>query len=205
MNVISITVSADFLQMDSLVNLCADFIAQNIVEIAKLPIDMSCLNSNLLKKIGRVVDAELLDGIKERKDRIVSKLYMKKLEDLLDEENNLMHRCFYCNTLFTNKQRSWMTCSKAEIFIDFHGSVIAQHVADRNFDLSRFINYLQEKKQLSWRDIYWRIWARLMEFDCVSCESKFVGAELAHCSYHPQNPRFNAGSNVGRYGHINDS
>lgn len=30
-------------------------------------------------------------------------------------------------------------CPKAKIFIDFHGSVIAEHVADRNFDINKFI------------------------------------------------------------------
>jgi hypothetical protein len=30
-------------------------------------------------------------------------------------------------------------CANAKIFIDFHGQVIAQHVADRFFDLNGFI------------------------------------------------------------------
>ena len=32
-----------------------------------------------------------------------------------------------------------MMCPNAKIFIDFHGHVIAQHVADRFFDLNGFI------------------------------------------------------------------
>jgi hypothetical protein len=38
-----------------------------------------------------------------------------------------------------------MTCPKAKIFIDFHGTVIAQHVADRSWDINKFVMYLRQK------------------------------------------------------------
>jgi len=63
--------------------------------------------------------------LKDKKDKLGSKLYMKKLEVLFEEEANMLHKCAYCDTLFTLRQREWMLCSKAKIFIDFHGTVIA--------------------------------------------------------------------------------
>ena len=38
-----------------------------------------------------------------------------------------------------------MTCPKAKIFIDFHGSVIAQHISDRGWDINKFVMYLRQK------------------------------------------------------------
>lgn len=68
---------------------------------------------------------------------------MKKLELVFEDEANLLYRCVYCNKLYTSEQRDWMICSKAKIFIDFHGSVIAQHVADRSWNINKFIMYVR--------------------------------------------------------------
>ena len=85
---------------------------------------------------------------------------MKKLETLMEGESNMIYRCIYCNTLFTQEQREWNVCPKAKIFIDFHGSVIAQHVADRYWELNKFIQFLR-KESVPWKEIYWKVWARL--------------------------------------------
>jgi hypothetical protein len=50
---------------------------------------------------------------------------MKKLEILFEDEANMLHRCVYCDQLYTSGQREWMQCPKAKIFIDTHGTVIA--------------------------------------------------------------------------------
>lgn len=89
-----------------------------------------------------------------------------------------------------------MICEKANIFIDFHGAVIAQHVADTSFDMQKFIMNLKSKG-MSWRQIYWKIWGRLISFNCVTCDNKFLASEFAHCSFHPQRPKFSFGSNNG--------
>jgi len=38
-----------------------------------------------------------------------------------------------------------------------------------------------------------------VSFHCVVCDQRFVGAELNHCSFHPEKARFSFGSNVGEY------
>lgn len=196
--VISILISSEFLQMQSLVNECLEFMVKNLEEVVKLPIDMSCLNPNLLKQLARMTTPEALDDVKDRKDKLVSKLFMKKLEELLEDDANTLNRCVYCNKLYTNEQHEWMMCEKARIFIDFHGNVIAEHVADRNWEINKFFLFLKEQS-LTWREIYWKIWARLIPFNCAVCGLKFVGAELGHCSYHPEEPKFSHGSNIGFY------
>ena len=37
-----------------------------------------------------------LDGLKERKDKLVSRLFMKKLEIMLEKDKNYLHKCAYC-------------------------------------------------------------------------------------------------------------
>ena len=102
--VISILISSDFLQMQDLVKQCLEFTAKNLEEVVKLPIDMSCLNQNLLKALSKYADPEQLDEVKDRKDKLLSKIYMKKLEELLENENNMLSRCVYCNKLYTSSQ-----------------------------------------------------------------------------------------------------
>jgi len=58
------------------------FIKLNISDVVRLPIDMNCLNSNLIKKISQAVTIEELIHLKDRKDKLTSKIYMKKLEEL---------------------------------------------------------------------------------------------------------------------------
>lgn len=198
-NVVSILISADYLQMEHLVDECTRYIKDHIHEIIKLPIDTSCISSAILKKLSALIDIQQLDEEKDRKDKLVSKLFMKKLELLLEDENNTLFRCVYCNKLFTRTQKSWMVCSKANIFIDFHGKVIAEHVADRAWDINKFIHYLRQQGSLGWREIYWKMWAHLVHLHCSECDCNFVGAEIAHCSFHSSKATFGKTSDNGTY------
>ena len=103
--VISILISSEFLQMQELVTQCLEFVARNLEEVVKLPIDMSCLNQGLLKQLSKLINPDQLEEIKDKKDKLVSKVYMKKLEELLEDENNMFNRCVYCNKLYTSAQR----------------------------------------------------------------------------------------------------
>ena len=126
----------------------------------------------------------------DKRDKLTSKLFMKKLQTLINSSDGqnqsspVINRCIYCGMLFTSDQNQWMMCPNAKIFIDFHGQVIAQHVSDRFFDLNGFIQFMNNQKQVKWKDIYWKIWARLVSFECQVCESRFVGSELAQCRQH---------------------
>ncbi len=85
-NAISILISSDFLQMAHLVEESVGFVAVNIHEIIGLPIDMNCLNSVLVKKLADRIKIEDLDTLKDKKDKLTSKLFMKKLELLFEDE-----------------------------------------------------------------------------------------------------------------------
>lgn len=43
-----------------------------------------------------------LNDLHDKKDKLTSKLFMKKLEYLFEEEHNMLHRCVNCNYLYTS-------------------------------------------------------------------------------------------------------
>mmetsp|Transcript_84954 Transcript_84954/g.160086 ORF Transcript_84954/g.160086 Transcript_84954/m.160086 type:complete len:970 (-) Transcript_84954:69-2978(-) len=190
--VVSILISSNFLQMDRLVDTCLSFIRGSINQVLRLPIDLGCLSNELVRRLARLFMDEDLDVIRDKRDRLSSRLYAHKLEELLADEDNMLHRCAYCHGLFTAKQRECTVCPKADIFIDFHGNVIAQHVADADWDMSSYVQYCREVIRLQWREIYWKMWARVHTFRCSVCHQHFCGAELGHCSYHPEKPVWNS-------------
>lgn len=109
--------------MSQLVEESLCFAAENLQEILLLPIDMNCMNSQLVKRLAAKVDVEVLENIKDKKDKLRSKLFMKKLEILFEVPDNLLHRCVHCNQLFTMGQREWQICEKGELFTDAQGRI----------------------------------------------------------------------------------
>lgn len=89
-NAISILISSDFLQMGPLVEEAVKYVSKNISEIIALPIDMNCLNSSLIKKLASNIPLEELEPLKDKKDKLTSKLFMKKLELVFENETNML-------------------------------------------------------------------------------------------------------------------
>jgi hypothetical protein len=95
-NVISILISSQFLKMSSLVDICLTFVCGNLNEILKMPIDLNCLNHDLLSRLSARLTVEVLDDLSDRKDKLVSRLYMRKLEELFVDEGKIITRCANC-------------------------------------------------------------------------------------------------------------
>jgi len=74
---------------------------------------MGCIGSTIVRDIAKKVPLDVLDNLKERKNKLVSRLFMKKLEILLEKERNYLYKCAHCNRLFTSGQRKVLTCPKA--------------------------------------------------------------------------------------------
>jgi len=47
----------------------------------------------MIKDIGSHIDIMELDGLKERKDKLISRLFMKKLEIMLEDESLMFFSC----------------------------------------------------------------------------------------------------------------
>jgi hypothetical protein len=52
------------------------------------------INNNIIREMAKKVSLDRLDCLKERKDKIVSRLFMKKLELLLEKEKNYLQKLF---------------------------------------------------------------------------------------------------------------
>jgi hypothetical protein len=52
--VVSILISSEFLQMESLVDICLEHVGNNLSEIIKLPIDLSCISESLINKLALI-------------------------------------------------------------------------------------------------------------------------------------------------------
>lgn len=129
--------------MADLVELALSFVAKNLAEILQLPIDMNCMNSNLVKRLAGKVNLYELNDLVDKKDKLTSTLFMKKLEFLFEDDNNSLHRCINCSTLYTNNQKEWMQCPKANLYVDFHGNVISKHESDKHWDINKFVLFLR--------------------------------------------------------------
>lgn len=196
--VIPILISADFLVMARLIDDWVNFVVKNISEIVKIPIDMSCLNQTALKKISKQITLEALDACSDPRDNLQSKLFMHKLEEIMKDEGNKLHRCMYCNTLFTDSQAEWMSWPRADIFIDYRGRVLANHLPDKNWDINDLFNFIR-KNGVSWRRIFWKVWGRHNSDEWVTWGKTFIFAEIDHCTYHPSPAKFTFGSNTGTF------
>jgi len=56
---------------------------------------MNFLKPETLEKLASLVDVEVLDIMRERKDKFISKLFDKKLEQLLDDNSKRLQRCIF--------------------------------------------------------------------------------------------------------------
>lgn len=71
---------------------------------------MNCMNSALVKRLAGKLTLYQLNDLVDKKDKLMSKLYMKKLEFLFEEEHNMLNHCVNCNALYSNNQKEWMIC-----------------------------------------------------------------------------------------------
>jgi len=199
-NVISILISSDFLQMDSLVAACLRFLRDHIGKILRSPVDLSCLNSRLIIQLSELFTPEQLDMLKDTKDKLSSKLFMRKLEKLLHDPRNQLYQCQHCGKLFTPAQQRSIRCPSSEnTYIDFHGHALSRHSPTKTWDLRKYLLQLRAVQKLKWRGIFWRIFARLNSLECTRCGETFTLAELNGCKYHTQPPSFGIGKVEGKY------
>ena len=123
--------------------------------------------------------------LKERKDTLISKLFKKKIELLFDDEANLLQLCVYCHQLFPEVHKGWMHCPAAKVTIDYHGVAISHHLAEKAWNLNDFVMFTRQKG-VTWKELYWKIWAYIEKFQCSGCGTSFIAARLNHCLFHPE-------------------
>lgn len=194
---ISILISSDFLEMDHLVEDTLQFVKQKLSSIIKLPIDLDCINNKLLTRLANMFTEDELDATRDKRDKIVNKLFLKKLEQLLEQNEHCLYKCQLCQNVFAKKHHEWLPCTKAKLYIDFRGKVHAKHSIDDSWNVNKYL--IQLKRAMPWRDVYWKVWGTLHSLACKRCNARFPVCEMNHCSYHPDKPVFESGTNIGVY------
>lgn len=186
--VVSILISAEFLQIKMLVEECISFMHRSLNQVVRVPVDLSCLSDELVQQLAAAFTDDELELVRDRRDRLLSRLYSHKLKELVYSSANTLQQCLRCRSLFAAEQHEGTVCPKAAVTFDFHGTVIAQHVPNEEWDVDQHLQYCHEQLQMSWRETYWRMWGHLQFFRCGVCRRSFSGAEFEHCSYHSEPP-----------------
>ena len=83
-NCISILLSSDFLIMTHLVDKCVLFIVKNLEAVLQVPCVMSGINEKLLNKMAACINTTRLDELYDKKDKLKTKLFQRKIEFLFD-------------------------------------------------------------------------------------------------------------------------
>jgi len=109
-DVVSILISADFLQMNALVDECIEKMYTSLSEILALPLDLGCLPERLVMSLAQRFDENTLEKLQDSHDRLKSRLYAHKLRELLSAEANVLFCCNRCHRLFTAAERSSERC-----------------------------------------------------------------------------------------------
>eukprot|EP01041_Mallomonas_annulata_P013326 gene13326-28233_t len=166
--VVSILISSEFLQMDSLVDLCLDHIASSLSEIIRLPIDLSCISEKLINRLAILTQPKTLSQTKDRKDKVLNKLYKRRVE--LDFSRKALPRgghrsiaasltcCQFCGSVYLDSCVSSLICLSSKAAIDFRGSLVRRHQAIPSWSLTGYLKTLHAGG-MSWEAIYWHVWA----------------------------------------------
>jgi hypothetical protein len=197
-NVVSILISSEFLQMEKLVQESLAYVRAHAVAVVRSPVDLNCLSANLMRRLAAMFTPLDIDTIKDKRDKLVSRLYMHKTEELLSIEENNLHQCVNCKYLFTASQHHWHSCSKSSAYVTFHGALMGFHVPERFLDIKKLLIDLRVKGH-PWRSIYWKLWALCNDLQCSSCRQRFQLSSVDRCVYHPEEATFSSGLNLGTF------
>lgn len=171
--VVSILISSEFLQMDTLVEHCLVHIANTLNETIRLPIDLSCISDKIINRLAALTHPKSLANTKDRKDKILNKLYKRRVE--LDFSRKSGARggvrtiaasltcCRYCGMVYLDNWVSMLNCKKSPLAIDFNGRLVKTHSSIPGWSLTAYLKSLHTAG-MNWDAIYWHVWASCQVF-----------------------------------------
>ncbi|CAH8578591.1 unnamed protein product [Schistosoma guineensis] len=135
-NVLALLVSSNFLKMEHLTSECLEYFCKHAGDIIASPFSLDCLGDSLVERIALGLKLEELDMIKDKKDKIKSKIFFKKIEHLFDPEytssycpNNAAYlfRCQKCGKVLTRSISIIVPCLPNRFIISRRGDMIPVH------------------------------------------------------------------------------
>ncbi len=171
--VVSILISSEFLQMDSLVEMCLQFIASHLNEIIKLPIDLACISEKLLNRLALLIPPKVLATTKDKRDKILNKLYKRRVEidfsRKAGSKNGIrsiasyLTCCQHCGFVYLEHFDDTLVCKDAEAYVDFRGNLRYRHMSIASWSLTGYLKSLHAGG-MTWEAIYWHVWAACQIF-----------------------------------------
>ncbi|XP_075217771.1 uncharacterized protein LOC142322580 [Lycorma delicatula] len=199
MNVVPILVSASFLQMDPLLDTCLQYCKNNMNDILKSPANLSCVNDSILTRLANMFSNTDVEGLKDKKDKIRSRLYCKLVISLCTPEPNPskghfssfmnIFKCIHCKKLILPKISAIIPCVEACLRMCPSGKIIFLHDRDHDWNMTEHVENLKGELKC-WRNVYWRMWAECHFLYCVSCQSYYSLYMHNKCFFHPEPPQF---------------
>ncbi|GAB1861474.1 hypothetical protein CAJAP_02553 [Camponotus japonicus] len=198
-NVIPIMVSACFLQMEPLLENCLQYCHDNMSDILKTSTILSCLDDNLLTRLAELFTNEDVEMLKDKKDKIQSRLFCKLIMSLVETipDNKKGHysslamlfKCGKCNKNVIQSISDFVPCIPSAMKIDNKGAVHSKHVRDLTWTLNDYIITLRSELR-SWRKVYWKLWGDCHFLFCQQCNVYFPIHQIDWCCYHPESAQF---------------
>jgi hypothetical protein len=182
---VSILISSDFLRMKRLVDNCLTFVHQHINQVIKLPIDLNCINNNLVGKLAVLFSVQDLEHIEDRRNKLKGKLWMKHVEVLLENKKNVLQCCSECGKIYCKSFGKLLKCKKSRPYIDFHGNVISYHTPSTAWKMKNYVQNMRNSKKMEWRSLYWKLWGMFHLMKCKLTRWRGAGVVVVcfvpHC------------------------
>ncbi|XP_065831094.1 SANT and BTB domain regulator of class switch recombination-like isoform X2 [Oscarella lobularis] len=191
-NSVSILISSDFLRMDVLVDKCINFIHKNISAVVGTPGNMTCIRDGLIARLAGLFSHSELEAMKDRRDKLKSKFYFKKLLELFRADDGLastLFQCRKCRKLLTRELQWKIKCTTSSLTVGRRGVLLYCHERNTSWDVNDYMVSLREEG-MNWRQIYWRVWSLVNHLNCVCCGQTFSCGDYARCAYHPEESVF---------------
>ncbi|EZA50930.1 hypothetical protein X777_10558 [Ooceraea biroi] len=198
-NVIPIMVSACFLQMEPLLEICLQYCHDNTSDILKTSSILSCLDDNLLTRLAELFTNEDIEALKDKKDKIQSRLFCKLITSLVETtpDNKKGHysslatlfKCGKCSKIVIQSISDFVPCIPSAMKIDTKGVVQSKHVRDLTWTLNDYVVTLRSELR-SWRKVYWKLWGDCHFLFCQQCNVYFPVHQIDWCCYHPELAQF---------------
>ncbi|XP_012535145.1 uncharacterized protein KIAA1841 homolog [Monomorium pharaonis] len=198
-NVIPIMVSACFLQMEPLLETCLQYCHDNMSDILKTSTILTCLDDNLLTRLAELFTNEDVEMLKDKKDKIQSRLFCKLILSLVEATPDnkkghysslaMMFRCGKCGKNVIQSISDLVPCVPSAMKINNKGAVHSKHVRDLTWTLNDYVVALRSELR-SWRKVYWRLWGDCHFLFCRQCNVYFPIHQIDWCCYHPESAQF---------------
>lgn len=136
-NVVPIMVSASFLQMEPLLESCLIYCHANMAEILKTTTILTCLNDNLLTRLADLFTNAEVEALKDKKDKIQSRLFCKLIMALANPKPNdtrghfgslaTLFKCAKCEKNVVRSVSDLVPCIPSNMRVDNKGNLHSKH------------------------------------------------------------------------------